>query len=173
MHPYNCAWRSGGAGDELPPAIPFIDWSNMHSPSSPSPSPSFLPKLLLLLCALAGMSGALAEDLSTSSGAQLFQRFCASCHGRSGEGNGPVAPFFKLAPPDLTLISRRSGGKFPAERTRRIIEGRDSLPPHGPREMPVWGMEFAMTAEHEASARAVADANIARLVEYLRTIQKK
>lgn len=129
--------------------------------------------LILLLLAMAGVPAAVAEDLSTSSGAQLFLRFCASCHGKSGEGDGPVAPFFRLSPPDLTQISRRSGGSFPAERVRRIIDGRETPPPHGVREMPVWGLEFEMTATQPAEARAAAEASITRLVEHLRSIQRK
>jgi mono/diheme cytochrome c family protein len=129
--------------------------------------------LIPCLLAAAGMSAAIAEDLSTSSGAQLFARYCASCHGKGGEGDGPVAPFFKLLPPDLTRISRRSGGTFPAERVRRIIDGRESTPPHGAREMPVWGLEFQMTAPQPAAASAAAEASITRLVEHLRSIQKQ
>lgn len=128
----------------------------------------FIPLLLIS----SGMSAAGAEDLSTSSGAQLFKRYCASCHGAGGQGDGPVAPFFKLTPPDLTLISRRSGGSFPSERVRRIIDGREAIPPHGVREMPVWGLEFEWTATEPAAARAASETSIARLVEYLRTIQK-
>src|SRR5689334_641388 len=88
-------------------------------------------RYLLLLLAMAGMSAVRAEDLSTSSGAELFRHYCASCHGKSGEGDGPVAPFFKLNPPDLTRMSRRSGGTFPAERARQIIDGREKILPHG------------------------------------------
>ena len=130
---------------------------------------AFLP----FLAAAFAMSAASAEDLSTSSGAQLFRRYCASCHGKNGEGDGPVAPFFKLLPPDLTLISRRSGGTFPADRVRRIIDGRESTPPHGAREMPVWGLEFQMISTQPAEARAAAETSIARLVEFVQTIQKK
>ncbi len=128
-----------------------------------------------LLCAALGYGSSpavLAEDLSTRSGPQLYQQFCASCHGKAGEGDGPVAPFFKLLPPDLTLIARRSGGTFPTERIRRIVDGRSILPPHGAREMPVWGMEFAWATDDPLVGREVADAAIGRLVEYLRAIQK-
>ena len=131
-----------------------------------------LPLLLAVALALLGMSAASAEDLSGYTGAQLFQRFCASCHGKTGEGDGPVAPFFKLLPPDLTEISRRSGGTFPADRVRRILDGRENPPPHGAREMPVWGMDFAMSADDPARGNAVAQTAIAQLVDYLRSIQK-
>jgi mono/diheme cytochrome c family protein len=141
--------------------------------NTPPPRPLARLKPILVLLALAGTTVAQAEDLSTSSGAQLFQRFCASCHGKSGTGDGPVAPLFKLLPPDLTGMSRRSGGTFPAERARRIIDGREVSLPHGTREMPVWGLEFQLTAPGAGDTSAVAEATIARLVEHLRSIQKK
>lgn len=128
--------------------------------------------LLHAALALAGASAGLAEDLSKYDGAGLYRRFCASCHGKTGAGDGPVAPFFKLLPPDLTEISRRSGGTFPAERVRRVIDGRENPPPHGAREMPVWGLDFAMSAKEADTGKAVAEKSIALLVEYLRTIQK-
>lgn len=125
--------------------------------------------LLLLTATFA--PAALAEDLSGYSGAQLFQRFCASCHGKGGQGDGPVAPFFKLLPPDLTQLARRSGGQYPAEKVRRIIDGREVSLPHGAREMPVWGLELALAGGESAEARKQADRSISLLVEYLRTIQ--
>lgn len=135
-------------------------------------APFLRSSLLPFLLAVTGMSTAVAEDLSTSTGAQLFQRFCASCHGKGGGGDGPVAPFFKLLPPDLTGLSYRSGGTYPAERVRRIIDGRERTLPHGARQMPVWGLEFEQTAEQGTAAPAASPASIARLVEYLRSIQK-
>lgn len=125
-----------------------------------------------LVLALAAVPAAHAEDLSGYTGAQLFQRFCASCHGSTGEGNGPVAPFFKLQPPDLTGIARRSGGRFPEEHVRSIIDGTEVILPHGARQMPVWGLELAMAAGDTAEGRKQARKNIALLVDYLKTIQK-
>jgi mono/diheme cytochrome c family protein len=126
---------------------------------------------LLALLALTGISAARSEDLSTSSGAQLFQHYCASCHGKQGAGDGPVAPFFRLSPPDLRQMSRRNGGTFPTERAHRIIDGRDSLPPHGSREMPVWGLEFAWSDGNPADVNAATAAAIGRLVQHLQSIQ--
>jgi mono/diheme cytochrome c family protein len=127
----------------------------------------------LLACLLAATGASVAAaDLTESSGAQLFYRFCSSCHGRSGEGDGPVAPLFKLQPPDLTQLTRRNGGTFPAERTRQVIDGRQELLPHGTRKMPVWGREFEQMADRTVPAQAASQTSIQRLVEHLRSIQK-
>lgn len=115
-----------------------------------------------------------AEDLEGYSGARLYQRFCSSCHGERGLGDGPVAPFFKLAVPDITRIAKRHAGAFPAEQVRKIIDGRTVKPAHGARSMPVWGWEFrAAEAERGARTQETADDMVARLVEYVRAMQKE
>lgn len=115
-------------------------------------------------------SALIAEDLSGYSGQELFGRFCASCHGARGEGDGPVASYFKLLPPDLTRTAARHGGEFPAEKMRRIIDGRANVPPHGARGMPVWGVEFAAAQDGAPDERTAE--TISRLVEFLRSIQR-
>ncbi len=111
-----------------------------------------------------------SEELSGYSGAQLYHRFCASCHGADAHGDGPVAESLHVMVPDLTLIARRHGGTFPAEQLRKIIDGRMVLPPHGQRDMPVWGFEFRAAAPAGQDDR-INDELIDRLVEYLRTLQ--
>jgi mono/diheme cytochrome c family protein len=123
--------------------------------------------------ALAAASPAGAQDFSSYTGEQLFKRFCASCHGADGRGDGPVAPTLKVLVPDLTRLTRRQDEDFPVERVRRIIDGRDILAAHGARRMPVWGYEFATptVGEPEAGAQEAARL-IDRLVDYLRSIQR-
>ncbi|MFZ0135529.1 MAG: cytochrome c [Candidatus Sulfotelmatobacter sp.] len=76
-------------------------------------------------------------------GAKLFQHNCAECHGSDGRGHGPGALALKHTVPDLTLIAQRNGGKFPYERVREIIEGKQAARlAHGDQEMPVWGPIF-------------------------------
>jgi len=116
--------------------------------------------LALLVLASPGVH---SQDFVGRSGAQLYVRFCASCHGAEGYGNGPVAASFRIEVPDLTRIARRHGGTFPEDQVRRIIDGRKALPPHGMRVMPVWGYEFAPDDR---------DKLIGRLTEYLKAIQK-
>lgn len=130
---------------------------------------SVLALLLTGTCASPVLS---AEDLMRYSGTDLYVRYCASCHGLRGEGDGPVAPFFKLQPPDLTRIARRRGGEFPTDEIRKIIDGRTSLAAHGTRNMPVWGAEFSAAQEGNSPSEVETRTLISRLVEYLRSIQQ-
>lgn len=113
-----------------------------------------------------------AFSLADYSGEELFERFCASCHGESGRGDGPVAPHLKVAPADLTAISRRYG-EFPAGRIRETIDGRGLIDAHGRREMPVWGYEFFVESGADRRAEREMHALIEKLVEHLRTLQRE
>lgn len=113
------------------------------------------------------------RDVMQMSGVEMYESLCASCHGASGEGDGPVAPLIKIHVPDLTRIAQRDGGEFPAEDVRRTIDGRFDRPAHGPRDMPVWGWQFYRSEQpNDPAERARVDALIDRLVQYLRSIQK-
>ena len=109
--------------------------------------------------------------LEDFTGAELYQRFCASCHGESGRGDGPVASSLLVAVPDLTQISRRYGNRFPVEQLREIVDGRSNVIAHGTREMPVWGYEFWWEEGADIQAESAARAIIEELLAYLRTIQ--
>jgi mono/diheme cytochrome c family protein len=78
---------------------------------------------------------------ASDSGARLFKTYCATCHGTTGRGDGPLAEHLRRLPPDLTTYTERNGGVFPSDRVGRIIDGRE-IPSHGDREMPVWGDAF-------------------------------
>ena len=106
-------------------------------------------------------------------GAEVFPRYCASCHGLRGEGDGPTAEALKTRPADLTRIAARRGGTFPAGEIARFIDGRFAIPAHGSREMPVWGERFGEMYPEPGVAEEVARGKIATLVEYLKSIQRK
>jgi len=132
-------------------------------------------EILAVAALLALPAAAPAADLEPFldySGSQLFSRFCASCHGALGAGDGPVAPSLKVLVPDLTELSKRSGGKFPEDRVREVIDGRAVLPAHGSRPMPVWGYELEAQVPEGKPGRETAQALIDRLVEHLRSIQR-
>jgi mono/diheme cytochrome c family protein len=137
--------------------------------STPKVIVSLLIGIAALLCA--ARSG--ADELSEYNGAQLYQRFCASCHGVRGLGDGPVAADLNVMVPDVTRIAHRHGGVYPAEDVRRIIDGRTVHVAHGTRDMPVWGYEFRLAGATDTSSKNSADELVRRLVDYLRSIQVK
>lgn len=132
-------------------------------------------RLVLAAILLTISPGLFAGDLEPFlgySGAQLFQRFCASCHGPSGYGDGPVSESLKVLIPDLTQLSKRAGGRFPEDRAREVIDGRAVLPVHGTRPMPVWGYELEAQVPPDQPGRATAQGLIDKLVDHLRSIQR-
>ncbi|NLG76961.1 MAG: cytochrome c [Xanthomonadaceae bacterium] len=113
-----------------------------------------------------------AADFLSMSGEELYRRFCAACHGIEGRGDGPVASYFTVEVPDLTLIARRARGTFPRERVARIIDGRHIIGAHGTRTMPVWGEDFTRAELGNPDADEATELLIERLVEYVSQIQR-
>jgi mono/diheme cytochrome c family protein len=102
-------------------------------------------------------------------GPDLYREYCASCHGKDGKGNGPVAVALKATVPDLTVIAKINGGTFPVAKVRRIILGEGMIASHGSREMPVWGPIF-----HQVEADLDrGPVRVENLVKYLESIQVK
>jgi mono/diheme cytochrome c family protein len=106
-------------------------------------------------------------------GAAIYQKYCASCHGVSGKGDGPVAPAFKVPPPDLTTISQRAGGKFPAARVVRTITYGENISAHGNQAMPVWGTVFSAEAGRGRRSALHSRKAVIRLTRYLESIQQR
>ena len=112
-----------------------------------------------------------AVSLADYSGEEIFGRFCASCHGDMAHGDGPVARSLGVMVPDLTRISQRYGG-FPTQLVRDTIDGRGArIDAHGSRTMPVWGYEFWVEEGGDRTAQEEMRKTIAKLVDYLRSIQ--
>lgn len=125
-----------------------------------------------MMLALMVASTASAADYPSMSGQELYKRFCASCHGSEGRGDGPVATSFKIEVPDLTLIARRQGGKFSPQLIERVVDGRHIIGAHGTREMPVWGAEFTRSESGNPQAERDSRIVISKIVEYLATLQR-
>ena len=146
----------------------------------------FLPVLLSVATYAASASATTTDtepaltspDLARA--AEDFTTYCSVCHGQDAKGNGPVAKELKTPPADLTRISARSDGLFPADAVFKTIEGLDMPLAHGTSDMPIWGALFVQQAvgegvliEDAKTAARVATDRIRRLVKYLETIQEQ
>ena len=129
-----------------------------------------------VLCVLAGGAARAQPGAFTQyadySGAELYMRFCAACHGESARGDGPVAATMALPVPDLTRLSAQRAGEFPANEIREVIDGRSPVMAHGPRQMPVWGYELWIEEGADIEAEARSREMIARIVRFLAEIQQ-
>jgi mono/diheme cytochrome c family protein len=105
------------------------------------------------------------------SGDSLFKTYCATCHGPTAKGDGPLADHLRFRPPDLTLFAKRNGGKFAADKVERIIDGRAPVKGHGGSDMPVWGDAFK--GSQEGYDEAAVKARIKALAEFLEGLQVK
>lgn len=125
------------------------------------------------LAAMAQTTGSRNPPLVIRSlaGRDLFEFYCATCHGRDAKGNGPVAAALKVSPPDLTLVARRNGGTFPRQRVEAFVTNDDNVlaPAHGRSDMPVWGPVFRGLDPSDTFVKI----RIANIVEYIGSIQTK
>ena len=107
---------------------------------------------------------------SPASGKEMFNSYCAVCHGKDGKGDGPAASALKVPPADLTQLAKKNGGKFPSPHVASVIRGQADLAAHGNKEMPVWGPLFSSISQgHEGQVQQ----RIANLVTYLESLQQK
>ena len=126
-----------------------------------------------LLLALAGANQAAAQD--AEAGQETFMYHCATCHGISGQGDGPMAPVLTLQPTDLSRLADNSGGVFPTYDVVMRIDGREPLVAHGS-PMPVYGEFFAgesVTVMDEDGEPIETSVPILDLLAYLRSIQQE
>ena len=109
--------------------------------------------------------------ISSTYGRDLFEFYCATCHGRDGKGGGPATSALRVRPPDLTTISRRNGGTFQRARLEALVSGDNQALPaaHGSQEMPVWGPIFRALDPNDQMNRV----RIANVIEYVASIQAK
>jgi len=106
------------------------------------------------------------------SGKALYERYCASCHGTSGKGDGPVASALAVPPTNLTLLAQ-TRGKLDEQHLMAVIDGRRLVAAHGPREMPVWGAVFDQELAGQPYRGYLILLRAQVLADYLSTIQAR
>jgi mono/diheme cytochrome c family protein len=110
------------------------------------------------------------KQTSAASGQEMFNSYCAVCHGTDGKGVGPAASALKVTPTDLTALSEKNSGKYPSMHITSVLRGEAETPAHGSKDMPVWGPLFRHLSQgHDAEVQQ----RIANLNQYVESLQKK
>jgi mono/diheme cytochrome c family protein len=109
-------------------------------------------------------------------GRREYMNSCASCHGASGKGDGPLAELMTVEVPDLTTIAERNGGRFPMDEVIEIIDGRTGVRGHG-YPMPVWGRRYEAEAGRDygpwgSGAELFVRSRILALAYHLQSMQE-
>jgi mono/diheme cytochrome c family protein len=107
------------------------------------------------------------ESKPAYDGAALYQGYCASCHGKTGAGDGPLTALLTRPVPDLRALRSRNGGKFSELEIIQTIDGRGLRASHGTPDMPVWGWAFREVERSESEVQARLQA----VTGYLKSIQ--
>jgi mono/diheme cytochrome c family protein len=109
---------------------------------------------------------------SAASGKQMYNAYCATCHGMDGKGNGPAAAALKQQPTDLTTLTQENGGKFPDAHIYAVLTFGTGTTAHGSKEMPVWGPALRSLSQGTGTAGMIEQQRISNLTHYLRTLQQ-
>jgi mono/diheme cytochrome c family protein len=139
-------------------------------------------RVRLWLAALLAMTGWSVDGaLASPDGKADYLKFCASCHGETGKGQGLEAKLLKAPPADLTRLTERNNGVFPIARTYAMIDGRIEVMLHGPRDMPVWGRVFEQGLQSRMPREYMSENlqstlvrdRILTIIEFISTLQGK
>jgi mono/diheme cytochrome c family protein len=109
---------------------------------------------------------------SPTSGEQMYATYCAVCHGTKGIGDGPAALAMKVPPADLTALSKKNNGAFPADRIHSVLRFGMETPAHGSSDMPIWGNLMGTLSPAGSDTRMVVNQRINNLTNYLKEIQQ-
>ena len=96
----------------------------------------------------------------------MYVRYCASCHGVTGKGDGPAAA---LLPPPTDLTK----SDLSLAELMKVIDGRRTVRAHGTAAMPVWGEVFEQTAVDPGREHRQALRDVQAVAEYIQALQAR
>ncbi len=109
-------------------------------------------------------------ESEVSSGKQMYNDYCAVCHGLDGKGNGPAASALNCkALPDLTTIAQRHNEKSAAMEVKAVLQFGTGSKAHGTSDMPIWGPLFRSLKGDDSLVKL----RIKNLSDYVDSLQQK
>lgn len=127
------------------------------------------------ICLIIALAGPRADAQQADIGQELYEQYCATCHGLSGKGDGPLTRYILDKVSDITLLTQNNDGVFPMLEVMRIVDGRAGLRGHGG-PMPTYGDVFEHMAdsgtEDETATILAARGRIMSVALYLEQMQE-
>ena len=107
-----------------------------------------------------------------------YENRCATCHGLTGKGDGPMAGFVDPKIADLTVLAKKNNGILPVVAMYDVIVGEREVRGHGSSDMPVWGREYRIKAgeyyfDVPYDPEAYVRTHVLALIEYINRLQVK
>jgi mono/diheme cytochrome c family protein len=106
--------------------------------------------------------------VSPVSGKQMYETYCAGCHGANAGGKAPAAAALVPRPTDLTLLSKQNGGRFPKDRVRYRLTDLDLYSERRANDMPCWGPALKSLQQNHPE---LVGLRVQNLMAYLETMQ--
>lgn len=114
-----------------------------------------------------------AQPISADNGKEMYEGYCAPCHGVDGRGDGAQSATLKLKPTDLTQLSKHNNGVYPSKNVTSVLKFGTKSTTHGSKGMPVWGPAL-QKVDHAAGGNSSTHAlRINNIVKYIETLQAK
>lgn len=135
-----------------------------------------MKKSIVMSFALA-LTPVIASAQDAGIGQSLYNQYCSTCHGVTGDGKGPLTEFITEMPTDLRKLAAENPaepGVFPMLKVLHVIDGRTGIRAHGG-AMPTYGEVFmADTLDEMEEMGAVLETRgrILSLAMYLESIQE-
>ena len=105
-----------------------------------------------------------------ASGPEMYAQYCAGCHGNDGQGHGTAAPYCTVPPANLTLLTKKNRGLFPAKHVAQVLHSGTGKTPQGQGYMPVWA---PLLQSMNADKPETTEIRIANLTEYVGALQAR
>jgi mono/diheme cytochrome c family protein len=121
---------------------------------------------LLVLAVALFADGCLRDRVGREAPEIVYRRYCASCHGVEGRGDGPAAAALSPPPTDLTRLT------YNVDELRWRIDGTQTIRAHGDSRMPVWGEVFAEGLVGEDAPDRRARLHVKAAAIYARSLQR-
>ena len=106
--------------------------------------------------------------VTSTSGQEQYQAYCAGCHGQSGRGDGRSSHYCSVPPTNLTRLAEKNQGIYPEDHVCDVLRHGTGRVAKGHGYMPVWE---PLLKSMNKDASGATEQRIKNLAAYIKTLQ--